>query len=63
MTHASVTEETLRKALPALVRALKVRAGEVGRDIAGGGYTLTVTNQKPAAPAADADLPVDPNWS
>ncbi|ULP45885.1 hypothetical protein [Mycolicibacter virginiensis] len=63
VTHASVTEETLRKALPALVRALKVRAGEVGRDIAGGTLTLTVTNSKPAAPAADADLPVDPNWS
>ncbi|MFL0278174.1 hypothetical protein [Mycobacterium sp. SMC-19] len=61
--HSSITAETLEKHLPALVRALKVRAGSLDRDIASGGYTLTVTNQKPAAPASGGGRTIDPEWS
>lgn len=63
VTHASVDEDTIRKALPSLLRALKVRDGEVNRDINSGALVLTVTNEKSANPAAQTDLPVDPNWS
>lgn len=63
VTHSSIDEATIRKHLPALLRALKVRDGEVHRDINSGALVLTVTNEKPAEPVADADLPVDPNWS
>lgn len=61
--HASIDESTIRKALPSLLRALKVRDGEVHRDVASGALVLTVTNTKPADPAAETDLPIDPNWS
>lgn len=63
VTHASIDESTIRKHLPALLRALKVLAGEIDRDIASGALVLHVTNEKPAAPATDAGPTIDPNWS
>lgn len=63
VTHASITEDTIRKHLPALLQALKVRDGEVTRDVNSGALVLTVTNEIPAAPAADAGPQIDPNWS
>ncbi|ULP48057.1 hypothetical protein [Mycolicibacter virginiensis] len=63
ITHASIDEDTMRKHLPALLRALKVRDGQVDRDIHSGALVLTVTNEKPAAPAAETGDGFDPNWS
>ena len=63
VSHASITEDTIRKQLPALLQALKVRDGQVDRDIDSGTFTLTVTKNKPASPAADAGPTIDPNWS
>lgn len=60
ITHSTVTESTIEKALPALVRALRVGHAVVGRDIASGTITLTVTNR--AEGFADPEAAAEAEW-